>query len=154
MIIPTLKLARPSWSRSLLVGAAASTAYLAEMAIDMRVTSNRYDDRVLLGGFFARSPDRQKLVGTLIHYGVGVAVAAAYQAVSPSLPRVPGWLRAQIFIHLENTLSFPSVALADLIHPAVQDGTLPSLLTWQDFWIVSARHAAYGLVLDLLGEAE
>ena len=154
MFIRNLKLTRPSWSRSVLVGAAASSAYLAEMAIDMRVTANRYDDRILLGGFFSRDSKGQKLIGTLIHYSVGVAVAAVYQAVRPSLPRVPKWLRAQIFIHLENTLSFPSVALADRIHPAVKDGTLPKLLTWQYYWIVSARHAAYGVVLDVLGEAE
>lgn len=154
MIIRNLKLARPSWSRSVLVGTAASTAYLAEMAIDMRKTANRYDDRVLLGGLFSQDTQRQKLIGTLIHYSVGIVVAAAYQAISPSLSRVPRWLRAQIFIHLENTLSFPSVALADLVHPAVEDGSLPALLTWRYYWIVSARHAAYGLVLALLDETE
>lgn len=147
MWIGTLKLARPSIRESVLAGGVAATAYLAEMARDMRLVPNSYDDLVLWGGFLSRDPRRQRLLGAVVHYGLGIGLAAVYQAILPALPRLPGWLRGLIFAQAENTLSFPAVAVIDAIHPSVRSGELPPLFTWRYFWLEALRHAAYGAAL-------
>lgn len=134
-------------------GLAASAAYLAEMALDMRLTGNRYDDLVLLGGFLSFHPRRQRLLGLAIHCGIGLSLARAYRWLAPALPRAPAPLQGLLFIQVENFLTFPGVVLGDAVHPAVRSGQLPRLSTWQYFWVETARHAAYGVVLGAVNAA-
>lgn len=142
-----LPLARPSLGRSLRLGALAGTAYLAEMALDMRLTRNRYDDLILWGGFFARSPARQRAIGAIGHYGLSAALAAGYGTTGPLLPRGPAWIRGLLFTMAEHLLTFPTIIPGGRIHPSVRNGDLPSFATWQYFWVETARHAAFGLAL-------
>lgn len=143
---------RPSLRRSALVGGMAGTAYLAEMALDMRLASNRYDDLVLWGGFVTRDRVRQRLIGLVTHYLLSTALAAAYGVLLPLLPRWPGWLRGVVFVQVENALLYPGVPALNAWHPEVRAGRLPSLLTWRYFWVEIARHVAFGATLGALSK--
>ncbi len=134
----------------MLAGGLAGTAYLAEMALDMRIASNRYDDLVLWGGFAVRGTGRQRLVGGIFHYTLSIAVAGVYMALAGVLPRWPGWLRGLLFIQVENAVLYPGVPILQSLHPEVRSGRLPSLLTWRYFWVEIARHAAFGAVLGVI----
>ena len=140
----------PSVRRSALVGGIAGTAYLAEMALDMKVAANRYDDLVLWGGFVTSHRIRQRLVGAGIHYLLSAALATAYDAIAPLLPSWPGWARGVAFVQVENALLYPGVPVLNSIHPEVRSGRLPSLLTWRYFWVEIARHVAFGATLGIL----
>ena len=140
----------PSLRRSALIGGIAGTAYLAEMVLDMRVVSNRYDDLVLWGGFVARNRVRQRLLGAAVHYVLSVTLAFAYGTVSPWLPRWPGWVRGVVFVQVENALLYPGVPVLNAVHPEVRSGRLPTLLTWRYFWVEIARHVAFGATLGAL----
>jgi hypothetical protein len=133
-----------------MVGGIAGTAYLAEMALDRRVVSNRYDDLILWGGFLTRQPVRQRLIGAGIHYSLSVALVAAYSTISPLLPKWPGWVRGLLFVQVENALLYPGVPVLDAIHPEVRSGRMPSLLTWRYFWVEIARHIAFGVTMGAL----
>jgi hypothetical protein len=148
-------LRRPSLSRSARAGIAGSVAYLLAQAVDRRLAPNRYDDLVLWGGFLTRDPRRQRLTGAAIHFSLGIALAAAYDALWPLLPGRSGVVRGVVFVQMENALLYPGVPLLNAIHPSVRSGELPSLLTWRYFWVEVARHAAFGAVLGLtIGEDE
>jgi hypothetical protein len=122
------------------------------MALDMRVTGNRYDDLVLWGGVVTGNRRWARALGTLAHFGVGAGLAATYDALRGSLPRWGRPWTAIAFVQAENALLFPAVRLMDDFHPAVRRGALPSLWTWEYGAVEVARHAAYGIVLGLLEE--
>jgi hypothetical protein len=147
-------LVRPSLRRAIPESVPASTAYLLAMALDRRLTGNRYDDVVLWGDLLSRDPRRQRLVGIAVHFSVGVAVAMAYQMLRPVLPRLPGWLLGLLFLQLENAVTFPTVIWADTNHPASRSGKLPRLWSGEYFAASAARHAAYGLVLGMVSKRE
>ncbi|MBV9279505.1 MAG: hypothetical protein JOZ41_05445 [Chloroflexi bacterium] len=149
--MPSPRLARPSLRRSLIAGGAASTAYLLAQALDRRLTGNRYDDLILLGGAVSRHPRRQRVLGAGAHYAVGTILALLYDALRHSLPRLTGWRRGLLFIQVEHALTFPGTAFGTRFHPAVRRGELPWLWTWRYLWVETARHAAYGLVLGMAG---
>lgn len=149
----SVRLRWPSPRRVLPAGTAASAAYLAEQALDRKLLPNRYDDLVLWGGLIARHPRRQRMLGLAIHWCVGLSLAAAFDALEPSMPRLPRWIAGAVFVQLENTALFPSVALINRVHPAVRRGQLPSLWTWTYFWVEVARHLAYGVTLGLFPQA-
>lgn len=140
----------PTLRRSTMVGGIAGTMYLAEMALDMRVAANSYDDLVLWGGFVTRHPVRQRLIGACIHYGLSAVLAAAYGRSASILPAWPGWLRGLLFVQVENALLYPGVPVLNTIHPEVRAGRLPSLLTWRYFWVEIARHVAFGATMGAL----
>lgn len=135
--------------RSALPGIVASTAYLLMQAVDRRISGNEYDDRLLWGGWFPLDPRRQRLLGTALHFGVGIGLASAYDAMQPALPRLPGWLQGLLFAETEHALTFPTVILGDLTHPSVLRGDIPAFTTRTYFWVETARHAAYGIVLGV-----
>ena len=147
---PMNRLARPSIRRSAWVGGIAGTAYLAEMALDMKVAANRYDDLVLWGGFVTPHRLRQRLVGAGIHYLLSAALAGVYGTIAPLLPSWPGWVRGVAFVQIENALLYPGVPVLNAVHPEVRSGRLPSLLTWRYFWVEIARHVAFGATLGAL----
>lgn len=136
----------------LTAGLAASAAYLAEMAVDIRTIGRAYDDVTLWGDLLTARPRLQRPLGLAVHFSIGTALAAVYQAVLPALPRLPGWLRGVIFCQVESALTFPSVLWADVHHPAVAAGKLGRLWSREYFIAEVARHAAYGAVLGVLSE--
>lgn len=146
-------LRRPSFSRAVFTGSAAATAYLLAQAVDRHVVPSGYDDLVLWGGFLSRRRGRQRLLGAGAHYSLGIALAAAYDAALPSLPAIPGPLLGILFTQVENAVLYPGVPILNAIHPEVRSGSLPSLWTWQFFWLEAWRHLAYGAVLGALTPA-
>ncbi len=146
----TLPLARPSLRRSAAVGGVAGTAYLAAMTADRWLTGNRYDDLILWGGLLSRHPVRGRALGALAHYSLSIGLVALYQAVLPSLPRGPAWLRGMLFVQVENLVLYPGVPVLHAIHPMVRSGELPPLTTWTFFELEALRHAAFGLVLGIM----
>lgn len=144
------RLTWPPLSRVLFTSFVASTAYLTAMAIDMRVTRNRYNDLVFWGGYVSRVPLRQRLIGIALIYTVGSVVTAVYGALLPFLPRWRGWLLGACFVQTENIVRFPTVVPMNGVHPSVRSGELPPLWTWRYFWLEADRHIAFGLVLGFL----
>jgi hypothetical protein len=122
------------------------------MALDMRLTRNRYDDVVLWGHLFTRNPAYQRPVGLAVHFGLGISLAATYGMLRPVLPRLSPALLGFLFAQIESAVTFPSVLWADKHHPAVRSGTLPRLWGRGYFAAEAARHAAYGVVLGVLSE--
>jgi hypothetical protein len=147
-----IPLARPSPRRVLTAGLAASTAYLVEMVIDRRSIGRDYDDVTLWGDLLTDSPRLQLPLGLAVHFSIGTALAATYQALLPALPRLPGPVLGLIFCQIESAVTFPSVLWADAHHPAVASGKLGRLWSRDYFLAEAARHAAYGVVLGLLSE--
>lgn len=133
-----------------MAGGIAGTAYLLAMALDMRLASNRYDDLALWGGFLTPHPIRQRLLGAGVHYGLSIALAAAYGSIARFLPTWPGWVRGLLFLQVENALLYPGVPLLNTMHPEVRSGRLPSLRTWRYFWVEIVRHVAFGATLGAL----
>jgi len=131
-------------------GTVASTAYLLAMLLDMRLTGNRYDDRILWGGYLTDDRTLQKTLGTAIHTSLGIVLAGAYGMAAPFLPKLPGPWRGLLFAEGENTLLFPLVPLMSALHPEVRRGGLPRLGTVEFFLLEAVRHAIYGLVLGTL----
>ena len=147
-----IPLTRPSPGRALTAGVAASAAYLAAMAIDSRSFGQRYDDITLWGDLLTSHPRLQRPLGLAVHFSIGTALAASYQAALPALPRLPGWLKGLIFCQIESAGTFPSVLWADVHHPAVASGKLGRLWSRDYFLAEAFRHAAYGIVLGVLSE--
>jgi hypothetical protein len=141
------RLAQPSFRRSITTGGLASVAYLVEQALDRRAIPNDYDDLVLWGGFLARDPLRQRLIGSVVHVTLGTALAAAYEAALPLLPSWPGPLKGLLFVQAENAILYPGVPVINAVHPSVRLAEMPSLLTWRYFVVELMRHAAFGLTL-------
>jgi hypothetical protein len=145
-------LRRPSPRHAIVAGGLASVAYLIEQAIDRRLIPNDYDDLVLWGGFLTRRPWLQRVLGLGVHFTLGTALAAAYDAAGDALPRVHPAVRGVLFAQGENAVLYPGVPVMNAIHPAVRHGELPSLLTWRYFLVELLRHAAYGAVLGVVSE--
>jgi hypothetical protein len=141
---------RPSPARAVLVGGLASVAFLVEQAIDRRLLPNRYDDLVLWGGFVTRRPALQRALGLTVHFSLGTALAAAYEAEQPSLPKWNPVLLGILFTQTENAILWPTVPVMNAIHPEVRRGGLPPLTAWRYLVVELLRHVAYGAVLGAL----
>lgn len=148
------RLARPSFRRSIITGGLASVAYLVEQVLDRRLIPNDYDDLVLWGGFLTRDPLRQRLIGSAVHFTLGTALAAAYEAALPLLPSWPGPLKGLLFVQAENATLYPGVPVIDAVHPSVRLAEMPSLLTWRYFVVELLRHTAFGLTLGWAEERQ
>lgn len=140
-------LAGTSRRRLLLPGVLGSGAYLAEMALDLRLSPTGYDDLILWGGLVSRRPGRQRAIGLVGHFSLGIVLGAVYERVAPLFPKWPGWLRGLVLAEVEHVLTFPAVAIGDRVHPSVRTGKLPRLTTGTYFWVEALRHAAYGVAL-------
>lgn len=151
MMSPWFELTRPSLRRTVVTGSLASAAYLGAQALDRRVAPNEYDDLVLWGGFLSRRRRWQRALGLVVHFSLGITLAAVYESVRLPLPPMPGWFQGVLFAQVENALLYPGVPVLNAIHPEVRRGRLPSLLTWKYFLVEAFRHAAYGVVLGTLG---
>ena len=133
-------------------GGVAGIAFLATMAVELKVSGRKLDDLILLGATFTKNPDNARKVGLAIHAVNSVGLGTLYAAVAHDRMPGPPALRGAVFANVENTLIYPLTAL-DSLHPAVKDGRLDSYWSVQSYlWTVS-RHAAYGLVLGGLYEA-
>lgn len=143
-------LVRPPLRTVLPAGIVASLGYLIAQTVDERVLRSGYDDVILWGGLLSRDPRRQRLLGLTVHFSLGLSLAAAYVAVLPGLPDLPGPIRGLLFAEAENTLAYPCVPLINRVHPEVRSNRLPSLTTWRYWAVETFRHAVYGLLLGAI----
>lgn len=141
---------RPALGSVLLAGGVASSGFLVTQAVDQRLTGGGYDDLLLWGGLLSRDPARQRLLGAGVHFALGVALAAIYDALLPLLPDLPGPVRGMLFAQVENTLAYPGVPWINRRHPEVRSGRLASLTSPRYWLLETIRHAVYGALLGTL----
>ena len=130
-------------------GAVSGAAYLAAQAIDIAVTGNDTDDRVLVGALMPVDGNDARSVGTAMHIITSVAFAAVFRFIGRDLLRGPMWLRGLLFALIETVALFP-LSVLERYHPAIRDGRLPTYRTPVALVQQAWRHAALGIVLGLL----
>lgn len=127
-------------------GLAAGSAYLLAQVIDLAVTGNRLDDRVLLGGMLPVPQRHARAAGTAMHLANSLAVSYVYHRHVASRLTGPGWRRGVTFALAENTALYP-LALLEQFHPAIRRGELDSYRSVTAFAQQVWRHLAFGAVL-------
>ena len=138
--------------RAVAAGLAASAAYLATNALDMRLLRYQQSDLVLLGRLLPPLRPVWPLAGLVLHTGFGLALAIVYAALARERLPGPGWLRGILLATAENLLLWPLVPLVDRHHPAVRAGLMPPLNRPRPFLQAVLRHLAFGAVLGLVYE--
>ncbi|MBA2290679.1 MAG: hypothetical protein H0V98_09900 [Chloroflexia bacterium] len=132
--------------RIVVSGLLAGIAYLLAQTVDLKVTGNNVDDRVLLGGIAPLSTSTSKKLGTAMHLGASIAAGVFYVRVVKGWISGPGWWRGVVFASVENALLYPWLLLEDF-HPAIRDGRLDSYQSWTAFLQGVWRHVWFGAVL-------
>lgn len=132
--------------RIIISGLLAGTAYLLSQAVDLKVTGNKVDDRILLGGIAPLTVTKSKLLGAAMHLGASIAASVFYVRLAKGWISGPGWWRGVVFASVENALLYPWLLLEDF-HPAIRDGRLDSYLNWTAFLQGVWRHVWFGAVL-------
>jgi hypothetical protein len=138
-----------SIGRIVVGGFAAGIAYLAAQSIDLKLTKNRTDDRILLGRLVPVPPSSTIATGTLMHLGNSLIVSAVYHLWIARRLKGPGWWKGVVFAMAENTLLYP-LALLERFHPAVRNGEVDSYLSWTAYAQETWRHIAFGAVLGAI----
>lgn len=130
-------------------GIVSGLAYLAAQSVDLSITKNKVDDRVLLGRLVPVHHTQAVTVGTFMHLLNSVIFAAVFRLVGRDLLSGPMWWRGTVFATLENVLLYPLAILEDF-HPALRDGQMDSYQNWTAFAQTAWRHVVIGAVLGAL----
>lgn len=130
-------------------GLLAGIAYLLAQSVDLKVTGNKVDDRILLGGIVPLSNSKARNLGTVMHLGASIGASLLYGGVVRGRISGPGWWRGVVFASVENALLYPWLLLEDF-HPAIRDGRLDSYQSWTAFLQSVWRHLWLGAVLGAL----
>lgn len=128
---------------------AAGSAYLAEMAVDMKLLDYPLNDVRMFGELFGRRRS-WPLVGGAMHYSFSIFLTYLYAAYARDRLPGPGWLRGLIFINIENGVLYPFAGLLDRFNPTIHNGAMPGVFTKTGFVNQLLRHAAFGLTLGSL----
>ncbi len=128
---------------------ASGSAYLAEMAVDMRLLHYPLNDIRMLGEMLGRRRS-WPLVGTAAHYSFSIFLAYVYAAYARERLPGPAWMRGLIFINIENGVLYPFAPLLDRFNPTIQSGEMPPVFSITGFVNQLLRHAAFGVVLGSL----
>ncbi len=144
-IVTAWKPRNPSDEREAIVaaGLAGGVAYLATMAVDLRLTGRRVDDLLFLGRPIAKDRNRARMAGVGVHLVNSIVLAAVYARFGRSCLQGPGWWRGIIFANAENAALYPLTVFEDH-HPAVRAGEIDRYWTWPAFLLSIPRHIAYG----------
>ncbi len=129
-----------------LSGALAGVAYLVAQEVDLKVTGNKVDDRVLLAGVAPLSAAKSRQLGTVLHLINSVVASVVYAALFRRHLRGPSWWRGIVFANVENALLYALTLMEDF-HPAIRDGRLDSYQSWTAFLQGVWRHIWFGAVL-------
>jgi hypothetical protein len=134
--------------REAAAGAVAAAVWVAAEPIGQRVFRTSYSDVRLLGALLtARGPWRR--LGIVVHLANGAFFGAAFGRLGGG-----GWRQGLIAAELENLVLWPTMTLADRIHPDRRDGSWPPLLSSpRVFAYEVTMHALFGAVLGLLHPA-
>jgi hypothetical protein len=133
----------------IVAGLASGAAYLAAQAIDIAVTGNKIDDRLLAGALVPVDRADARSVGAVMHGVNSVAFAAAFRWIGRDLLAGPMWLRGMAFALIETIALYP-LSIFEPYHPAIRDGRLPSYRTPLAFAQQVWRHVVLGIILGLL----
>jgi hypothetical protein len=133
--------------RGAVAGAAAAAAWAAGDPLVRRLAGTQYSDVRLLGRIVTRGR-AWPVAGLALHVTNGAVFGAAFERLGLRGVRA-GVLAAEV----ENTLLWPTLAIADRIHPDRRDGTWPPLVSSPR---VAAQavvgHAIFGALLGALAE--
>ncbi len=130
---------------------AAGSAYLAEMAVDMRLLDYPQNDIRMFGELFGRRR-AWPIVGGAMHYSFGIFLTYVYVAYARDRLRGPDWMRGLIFINIENGVLYPFAGLLDRFNPTIHSGEMPPVFSKIGFLNQLLRHAAFGLTLGSLSK--
>lgn len=132
-------------------GAVAGLAFVAEMALELRLLDHETDDLRLLGGTFVRDRKAARGLGLLLYLGASVNLGILYAALARDRLPGPPWLRGVLFANAENAALYP-LALLENRHPAIKRGELDRYWHPVAFLQSIPRHVAYGVVLGTLDD--
>jgi hypothetical protein len=110
-----------------------------------RLAGTPYSNARLLGRFATRGP-AWPAVGVAVHMANGAAFGAAFERLG-----LRGAKAGIIAAEVENTLLWPTMAIADRVHPDRRDGTWPPLVSNSRVAVQEVvGHAIFGAVLGAL----
>ena len=127
-------------------GLAGGVAYLATMAVDLRLTGRNVDDLLFLGRPLVRDRRRARRLGLAVHAVNSLGLATVYARWGRARVTGPGWWRGILFATLENLTLYPLTALEHL-HPGIREGDIDPYWTWPAFALSVPRHIAFGAAL-------
>lgn len=130
-------------------GVVSGFAYLVAQSVDLAITKNKVDDRVMLGRLVPVHPSHAVTVGTVMHIANSVIFAAVFRLVGRDLLKGPMWWRGAVFASIENIVLYPLAILEDF-HPALRDGQLDSYQSVTAFAQGVWRHIVIGAILGAL----
>ena len=131
-------------------GVISGVAYLGAQSVDLAITRNKVDDRVMLGRLVPTvRPSQARLVGTVVHLVNSIVFSAVFRLFARNLLAGPMWWRGTVFATLENGLLY-TLALFEDFHPAIRDGQIDSYQSRTAFIQGVWRHIALGAVLGAL----
>ena len=131
--------------RGAAAGAAAAAAWAASDPVLRRLAGTPYTDVRLLGRLVTRRRG-WPVAGLALHVANGAVFGAAFERLGLS-----GVKAGVVAAQFENTLLWPTMAIADRIHPDRRDGTWPPLFS--NTRVVAQEvvgHAIFGAVLGAL----
>jgi len=131
--------------RAAVAGAAAAGLWAATEPALRRTCRTGYGEVRLLGRLLTPGPNWRQ-VGLAVHLVNGAMFGVAFDRLGGR-----GVRRAVIAAELENAVLWPTLLVADRLHPDVRDGTWAPLL--RDRRVLAqevAGHAVFGTVLGLL----
>lgn len=130
-------------------GVVSGLAYMGAQAVDLAISRNRTDDRVLLGRLTPVAPGHARAAGLVLHLVNSVIFSAVFRLLVRDVIKGPMWLRGVLFANIENAGLFPIFLFEDY-HPAIRDGQLDSYQNGPAFAQQVWRHTALGMVLGAL----
>lgn len=126
-------------------GAVAAAAWAATDPLLKRLVGTSYSNARLLGRLVTRRR-AWPVVGVAMHVVNGAVFGAAFERLGLRGPKA-GVIAAEV----ENTVLWPTMAIADRVHPDRRDGTWPPLVSSPG---IAAQevvgHAIFGAVLGTL----
>ena len=131
--------------RGALAGAVAAATWQGCDPVLKHIFGTPYVDAELIGPFITRGP-LQPLVNFATHTAAGAVFGHLFEELGGH-----GIRRGVTVALVENTLLWPGMAVIDLIHPSVRDGTWPPLVgNARAFASATTGHAFFGALLGLL----
>ena len=88
-------------------GGIAGVAFLATMAVELKLSGRKLDDLILLGSTFTKNPDNARKVGLAIHAVNSVGLGTLYAAVAHDI--IP-----ELHAAIERLTQFHDTFAADL----------------------------------------
>lgn len=152
------------WAGWALFGLISTAALTIVMIVAQLTGLTRLDLPLLLGTLLTEDPDRARMVGFVVHLGVGQGFALGYAATFALLDRSAWWLGALLaLLHVSVALTVFVPLLAG-VHPRIASpragpatiavleppGLLARNYGLQTPLVAIVAHLAYGTLLGLL----